>query len=85
MSLKGPSGFEDKHTEEFIEEIFTGLLESYVLAREQLGKCAERIKRMYNIRVRQAKFSVGIWDGSLTLDVILVDRRTGTEITQSRF
>ena len=49
------------HTEEFIEEICTGLRESYALAREQLGKCAERNKHMYDLRVRPAKFSVGTW------------------------
>ena len=73
------------HTEEFIEEICTGLRESYALAREQLGKCAERNKHMYDMRVRSAKFSVGSWVGSLTLDAILVDRRNGREIILNRF
>ena len=61
--LGGPSGSEYTHTEEFIEEICTGLRESYALAREQLGKCTERNKHMYGMRVRPAKFSVGtsVW------------------------
>ena len=48
------------HTE-FIEEICTGLREFYALAREQLSKCAERNKHVYDMRVRPAKFSGGTW------------------------
>ena len=69
----------------FIEEMCTGLRECYALAREQLDKCAERNKHMYNMRVRPVKFSVGTWVGSLTLDVILVDRRNCREIILDRF
>ena len=39
----------------------TGLRESYALAREQFGKCAECNNRMYNMCVRPARFSVGNW------------------------
>ena len=72
--LGAPSGSEYSHTEEFNEEMCTGLHESYALAREQLGKCAERNKHMYDMRVRPPNFLSEPGFGSLTLDAILVDR-----------
>ena len=83
--LGGPSGSEDTHKEVFIEEICTGLRESYALAWEQLGKCAERNEHVYDMRVRPAKFLSEPWFGSLTLDVILIGRRNGREIILNRF
>ena len=81
--LWGSSGFEYK--EEFIEEMYTGLCASYALAREQLGKCAERNKHTYDMRVRPANFLSQPGFSSLTLGVILVDRRKGRKIILDRF
>ena len=56
-----PNGSDYGTWNEFVDMLQAGLRESYDLAREQLGRAAERNKHTYNMRVRPVQFPIGTW------------------------
>jgi len=51
-----PTNFDD-----FAEEMETRMKQAYTLAREQLRVAAQRNKKVYDLRVRPARYKVGDW------------------------
>ena len=49
--LGGTNGSDYATSDEFVDMVQAGLRESYALAREQLGRAAERNKHTYDMRV----------------------------------
>ena len=51
----------ESHPDVLVDEIRIAQEQAYSLAREQLKKAAERIKKNYDMRVRPKKFTFGTW------------------------
>ena len=61
LVLEGPGDVEYTSPDEFVEAVRLAQREAYALARDQLGKRAERNKHSYDLRARPAHFEVGGW------------------------
>ena len=61
LVLGGPEETQYANPDEFVEVVRLNKKEAYALARDHLGRRAERNKHSYDMRARPAKFGVGDW------------------------
>lgn len=59
--LGGPEVTKYSNPEEFVEAVRLGQREAYALARDHLGKSAEKNKHSYDLRTRSTRYQVGNW------------------------